>query len=129
MTRPEARVQALEALYAADANGELGELDDLSARARRLVNGVWERLDSLDERIESVSSGWRIDRMPVVDRNVLRLGLYELLHTDTPVGVVISEAVELAKGYSTARSGKFVNGVLGQFAERDAETSAPEREN
>ena len=122
-------MQALEALYAADANGELGDLDDLSARARRLVNGVWERLDSLDDRIESVSSGWRIDRMPVVDRNVLRLGLYELLHTDTPVGVVISEAVELAKGYSTARSGKFVNGVLGQFAERDAETSAPEREN
>ena len=109
---------ALEALYAADANGELGDLDDVSARARRLVLGVWKHRDSLDEEIESVSTGWRIERMPVVDRNVIRLGLYELLHTDTPVGVVISEAVELAKSYSTARSGSFVNGVLGQFTDR-----------
>jgi N utilization substance protein B len=53
--------------------------------------------------------------MPPVDRNILRLGLYELSYTDTPVGVVISEAVELAKRYSTARSGAFVNGVLARF--------------
>jgi N utilization substance protein B len=59
--------------------------------------------------------------MPAVDRNVLRLGLYELRYTDTPVGVAISEAVELAKTYSTERSGAFVNGVLGALVDANPE--------
>jgi transcription antitermination protein NusB len=63
-----------------------------------------------------VAAGWRVDRMPAVDRTILRLALYELRHTSTPLAVVIDEAVELAKRYSTERSGSFVNGVLGKLA-------------
>jgi hypothetical protein len=61
---------------------------------------------------------WRIERMPLVDRNVLRLGTYELLYTDLPIGVPINECVELAKMYGAAGSGSFVNGVLSAVAER-----------
>ena len=68
--------------------------------------------EELDRAISDVSSSWRIERMPAVDRALLRLAAYELLHTATPKGVVISEAVSLAKEYSTARSGAFINGVL-----------------
>ena len=125
MSRHDARIQALEALYAADERGDDPEVDELSVRARRLVEGVWGRRTELDRAIEEAATGWRLERMPVVDRNVLRLGLFELRHTDTPVGVVISEAVEIAKAYSTARSGSFVNGVLGALA--PARSGAGER--
>ncbi len=108
---------ALEALYAADARGEAPDPADLPARSARLVAGVGDHLNSLDAEIGGAASGWRIERMPAVDRNILRLGLYELRYTDTPVGVVISEAVEIAKTYSTERSGSFVNGILGALAE------------
>ena len=64
---------------------------------------------------QTAATGWRVERMPAVDRALLRLALFELRHTDTPVAVVISEAVELAKEYSTQRSGSFVNGVLGNL--------------
>ena len=113
----EARVAALEALYAAETLGTGPELSGLSSRAKRLVAGVADRLAELDGMIASVSKGWRIDRMPPVDRCVLRLALYELVHTDTPPAVVIDEAVELAKTYSTGRSGAFVNGVLGALVD------------
>jgi N utilization substance protein B len=113
----EARIQAVQALYAADALETAPDTAGLSARARRLVDGVWEHRDELDEVVARIARGWRIERMPLVDRNVLRLGVYELLHTETPVGVVVSEAVEIAKQYSTARSGAFVNGVLGKLAD------------
>lgn len=66
--------------------------------------------------IASRARGWRVERMPAVDRTLLRMGAFELLHTDTPVGVIVSEAVELAKRYSTGRSGSFINGVLGALA-------------
>ena len=94
----------------------------LSARARKLVSGVWESRRELDKEIAAASTGWRLERMPAVDRAVLRLALFELRHTETPVGVVISEAVELAKQYSTARSGAFVNGVLAALVADDDET-------
>lgn len=114
MTRSEAREVAFAELYAADVAQTL-PAQDLPARAQRYVDGVWEHREALDERIGEAATGWRVERMPPVDRNILRLGLYELSYTDTPVGVVISEAVELAKRYSTARSGAFVNGVLARF--------------
>ncbi len=117
MSRPEPRIQAIESLYAADAMGELPELEGLSVRARRLVEGVWRHREVLDDAIGSASTSWRIERMPAVDRNVLRIALYELRHTKTPVAVVISEAVEIAKTYSTERSGSFVNGILGALVE------------
>ena len=116
MSRPEARVQVLEALYAADLRGVLTDIEDLSPRALGLAVGTWNARAELDAEIAGVATGWRVERMPAVDRTILRLALYELRHTDTPVAVVISQAVELAKAYSTTRSGGFVNGVLGRLA-------------
>ncbi len=116
--RPEAREQALSAVYAAEQRGlPEPEVDGLSARAARLAEGLWACRAELDEALERASDRWRVHRMPVVDRNVLRLGLYELRHVPgTPTAVIISEAVELAKKYSTEKSGAFVNGVLSRLA-------------
>jgi N utilization substance protein B len=108
----DSRVEAFGAVYAADATGDAPTTVGLSARAKRLAEGTWEHRRELDAELSEVATGWRVERMPAVDRAVLRLALFELRHTETPVGVVISEAVELAKKYSTARSGAFVNGVL-----------------
>ena len=113
----ESRVEAFGAVYAADAIGEAPNTVGLAARAKRLAEGTWEHRAEIDAELGRVASGWRVERMPAVDRAVLRLALYELRHTDTPVGVVISEAVELAKQFSTGRSGAFVNGVLAALAE------------
>ena len=122
MTKVEAREQALGALYAADVQGT-GSVDTtgLDARSRRLADGVWEHREEIDATIGGFASGWRVERMPAVDRNVLRLGVYELRYTDTPVGVVLDEAVELAKRFSTGRSGRFVNGVLAAVVASDRE--------
>ena len=74
---------------------------------------------SIDESIEGFSHEWAIDRMPGIDRNILRLAIAELLHfPDVPVSATINEAVELAKEYGTEESGKFVNGILGAFVRR-----------
>jgi N utilization substance protein B len=82
-----------------------------------LVLGIDGTQADVDGLIERFARGWTIDRMPVVDRAILRIAIYELASTpDTPTGVVISEAVELAKRYSTEDSGRFVNGVLASVA-------------
>jgi N utilization substance protein B len=117
MTRIEAREEAVQVLYAADALGSEPDTSSLSPRVAGLVEGVVARRMEIDAVISRLAKGWRIERMPLVDRNVLRLGIYELVYTDTPVGVVVSEAIEIAKRYSTARSGSFVNGVLGKLAD------------
>lgn len=117
MSKPSAREQALNALYAADVTGGAPVTDGLSGRARRYVEGTWEDVSRLDRDIEAAATGWRLGRMPAVDRNVLRLALYELRAGATPVGVVVSEAVNLAKRYSTERSGAFVNAVLSKLIE------------
>lgn len=127
-SRREARERALSLLYEAElkeqAPGDLlGELAvDPDPFAVDLVRGVGEHQAEIDAVITRYAIDWALDRMPVVDRNVLRLGVYELLHrTEIPVGAVISEAVELAKRYSTEDSGRFVNGVLaGVAAAREA---------
>jgi len=111
----DARIEALGALYSADATGEEPVLVGLSSRSRKLASGAWEAREQLDVELATAATGWRVERMPAVDRALLRLALFELRHTDTPVAVVISEAVELAKEYSTQRSGSFVNGVLGNL--------------
>ncbi len=118
MTRPEAREEALAAVYAAEQRGlDAPEVEGLSKRAAALANGLWSCRAELDEALEETSTRWRVARMPVVDRNVLRLGLYELRHRpDTPTAVIISQAVELAKKFSTEKSGAFVNGVLSRLA-------------
>lgn len=85
--------------------------------AESLVRVVGRRGAEIDRLLDAAASGWRVERMPVVDRQVLRLAVGELLeHPEVPVAVVLDEAVELAKSYSTADSGRFVNGVLSSLA-------------
>jgi transcription antitermination protein NusB len=117
MSQDEPRDLALQALYQADIAGDSSDLGELSGRVGVLVHGVLEHKEELDNEIESASEHWSVARMPVIDRSILRLGLYELRHvTATPTAVVVSEAVRLAKTYSTERSGAFVNGVLASLA-------------
>ena len=86
--------------------------------ADKLVRGVEQNLSSVDETIRKASVNWRIERMARVDRNVLRLGAWELVHsTDVPRAVILDEAVELAKRFGSEDSGAFVNGVLDRIAE------------
>lgn len=115
MSKQDAREQALRLLYAADLDPD-PEAIEPTGRAGRLAAGVQEHSTEIDAAIDAHSTGWRISRMPAVDRTILRIAVYELQYTDTPVGVVVSEAVELAKRYSTAKSGSFVNGVLASVA-------------
>lgn len=114
------RQSALQALYEADQTGSEEVTDGLSVRSQRLVKGVLDEISTLDRTIAAAAENWRMDRMPVVDRCILRLALFELRHdVDTPVGVIISEAVRLAKEFSTERSGAFINGVLAALAEKE----------
>jgi len=122
-TRREARERALALLYEAEQKGmtPIAEvIDRLPVKpepyAAELVVGVSDHLDELDELIGRYSVGWTVVRMPAVDRNLLRLSTYELAHTDVPVGACISEAVELAKRYSTDDSHTFINGLLSRLA-------------
>ncbi|GBD30608.1 N utilization substance protein B [bacterium HR32] len=80
----------------------------------RLSRGAWEGRRELDALVGQFAEGWDVDRIARVDLSILRMALYELLHLDTPPAVVINEAVELAKRYSTEDSGRFVNGILGR---------------
>lgn len=113
-----------EALETALAGADLSHLDtkyaDKSQEARdyasALAVGAKEKLDDLDRYIAELSEGWALDRQPAVDRNILRIALYEIRYVDSvPSVVAIDEAVEMAKKYSTAESGKFVNGVLAGY--------------
>jgi len=94
--------------------------DEPGEFAIELMEGVIAQMPGLDQVISRYAEGWDLDRMPRVDRNILRMALYELFFTDIPPGVTIDEAVELAKDFSTEDSGKFVNGLLGQV-NRDRE--------
>ena len=84
----------------------------LVAFAESLISGVQQHLAVLDERLEATAQNWKLSRMPATDRNVLRLGTFEILFTDTPDRVAINEAIELAKRYGTPNSAQFVNGIL-----------------
>lgn len=111
----EQRDMALEALYEYELRGEM--TSDPGGRAERMARGVIDDLDALDRLIEEASEHWSVARMPLIDRNILRLGLFELRDSpETPAAVIISEAVRLAQAYSTGRSGSFVNGVLATLA-------------
>jgi len=96
---------------------------------KRLANGVRERLSPIDKIIEKAAPEWPLEQITIVDRNVLRLGLYELIYgskEEVPPKVAINEAIELAKNFSGESSGKFVNGVLGTvFRELESQTEAP----
>ncbi|MBI5306501.1 transcription antitermination factor NusB [Candidatus Wolfebacteria bacterium] len=82
----------------------------------RIIKGVVERISEIDKIIEKSAPEWPIDKISIIDRNILRIGLYELLYADKkeiPEKVAINEAIELAKNYSGQNSAKFINGVLG----------------
>lgn len=129
MERRRAREAALKALFGIDLGHtrpelavrhavELVGLDEPSATfVRELVKGVLAHREAIDQRIQRFSPEWRLERMATVDRNILRLSVFELLHRpDIPPSVSINEAVELAKKYGDKDSSRFVNGVLGQIA-------------
>ncbi len=117
--RSDARERALYLLYEAESKG-LTPLDVLELQVlapdeltQTLVRGVAEHRERLDAAIDSRATGWTLERMPVIDLNVLRIGAFELAErSDVPVAVVLDEAVNLVKQFSTDDSGRFVNGVL-----------------
>jgi transcription antitermination protein NusB len=126
-SRRKARECALQMLFAADVAetpaddvvraywAELGEDDiDPSARdfATRLASGTLANINTLDERIRSRAEHWRISRMAIVDRNILRLAVYEFLYEPTPRTVAINEALEIARRFSTYEATQFINGIL-----------------
>ncbi len=126
-TRRKARECALQMLFAADVAkaqesvltnnywNELGE-DNLDEKTRgfadAIVLGALRQLDAIDERIRTRAEHWRIERMAIVDRNVLRLAVYEFLFTDTPHTVIINEALEIARRFSSYEATQFINGIL-----------------
>ena len=125
--RSRAREVALQLLFQRDFNTGVARADlEQFARDRLrdealevfclgLFDGVTAHLAELDRRISAAAENWRLHRMPAVDRNILRLGTYELVHAeDTPVAVAVDEAIELAKRFGSADSSSFVNGVLDQ---------------
>lgn len=128
--RTSGREAALQMLFAAEASGASPSQvlrdfwrefpGDVEGReyAEAIVRGVMGERDAIDERITHASDHWKLSRMTRVDRNVLRLAAWELLHeAGTPRAVILDEAVELAKRFGTEDSGAFVNGVLGRVAD------------
>lgn len=111
------RRRALEILHAADVNDvpPAFEEDD-GGEVRAMVNGVVANRAEIDDTIGRAVEHWSLERMPVVDRNLLRLGIYELTKTRAPVRAIVNDAVNLAKQLSTQESGRFVNGVLARIA-------------
>ena len=124
--RTKARKRALDILYAAELRGEAPDvaLDRAIAAGAgptndytsELVRGVVEHRPRIDELLAEFSEGWTLDRMPAVDRNVLRLGVFELMWADeVPDAVAVTEAIGLVRDLSTDESPGFVNGVLGNI--------------
>jgi N utilization substance protein B len=103
-----------------DGPSDDGPSEPAVAYATRLIEGVQLHSARIDELIDRYADRWALDRMPVVDRNLLRVGVFELLWApDVPTAVAINEAVELAKALSTDDSGRFVNGILGRIAQEE----------
>jgi len=127
--RRKARVLALQALYEIDSVGHEAEgvitrllanevlSEENAAFTRELVNGVIHNREKIDQNIRRFAPAWPIEQIPVIDRNILRLAIFELLFdSKAPVKVAINEAVELAKRFGSDSSPKFVNGVLGSVS-------------
>ena len=123
-SRHHARERALQILFQYDIHGKPGlwldvfwqeneATDEVKAFAERLVAGVLEKKKDLDALIGKYATNWKISRMPIVDRNILRAGAYELLWMDdVPAKVTVNEAIELAKSFGDDDASKFVNGIL-----------------
>jgi N utilization substance protein B len=125
--RSRSREVALQLLFQDDVNPPQDPADStrfLEARlnseelvlfAAALLSGVRRNRGELDELLEQTAANWSLDRMAATDRNILRLGAFEILYTETPGRVAINEAVELAKRFGTGQSAQFVNGILDKF--------------
>jgi len=139
--RSRTRQIALQVLYQFDMNPQSHpaasdawmqrrlRLPELVEFARSLVAGVRRHQAELDQAIQQAATNWAMDRMAVTDRNVLRLGAYEILHTATPPRVAIDEAVELAKRFGTADSARFVNGILDALLHRQHAAGAAKQQS
>lgn len=133
--RRQAREIIIEVLYRLEIEGceppvalerykDVMEGKDIAPFIERIVVGVMREKPKLDEIIDKYADKWSLNRMPVIDRNILRMSLYELENEDdVPASVTINEAVELANAYSTDDSGRFVNGILGHIV-KDTEVGA-----
>lgn len=124
-SRSDAREQALILLYEAEQRGQ--SVDDvatahegiLAGLTAELTHGVESRREGIDSLIVAHAKGWALERMPALDRSILRIATFELVaRLDTPIAVIIDEAVEMAKRFSTDDSGRFVNGVLAAIARK-----------
>jgi len=137
--RRDARELAMKVLYQVEVGqGPLEEVMEITAEAvptppeeweyvRQVVEGVMREQPALDRIIADRAVGWKLERIANVDRNILRLALYEILHRpEIPASVSVNEAVEMAKKYSTDESGKFVNGILGNFLRDPGADGQPE---
>ncbi len=138
--RTRGRELALQLLYQLDLAGAdvLAQVDDFLRDeetdretrefAKRILDGVQETKVELDRVIQGVAQNWEISRMAVIDRNVLRLAAWELIHCkDVPPKVAINEAIELGKRYSTQNSGAFINGILDKIKTRFSDGSGSEK--
>ncbi|MEK7468005.1 MAG: transcription antitermination factor NusB [Planctomycetota bacterium] len=146
--RTQSRRLALQWLYKSDLTGDWeasdletylglrGDPEEVRKLARDIVEGVVAKKGKLDAEITRIAENWDISRMATIDRNVIRLAAWELIFTDTPGPVILNEAVELAKAFSTENSGAFVNGILDRIrperekirAEMDVDLKDKEKE-
>lgn len=118
-TRRLAREYCLKILYLTDIgskNLSVFVLDPLKGDslsfAQNIIDQVPKNQDAIDKTIIKYAKNWTLERMPALDRNILRIATYEILFTDTPIAAIIDEAIEIAKKYSTENSSRFVNGIL-----------------
>ena len=139
-SRHQSRERALQILFQYDIHGKPGvwleefwkqckSADEVKVFAERLVAGVLEHKKELDTLIGKYATNWKISRMQVVDRNILRLGAYELLWLDeVPAKVTVNEAIELAKDFGDDEAAKFVNGILDKVLATEAKLESKRRE-
>ncbi|MDO4575464.1 MAG: transcription antitermination factor NusB [Planctomycetia bacterium] len=130
-----ARVAAFQTLYSDEMNPGQGNLDERLREslhsnveqmrfAHELVEGVNDYREEIDADLKSAVRNWQLDRLALTDKNILRVGIYELRYTQTPAPIVINEAIEIAKEFGAKNSGGFVNGVLDTIHKKiDAEKS------
>ena len=120
---PEQVIQGYWGSLVSEGKQEAGQHDTF---ADQLLLGVARNIDSIDQLVRTHAEHWRLERMSAVDRNILRLATYELLHCpDVPVKVALNEAIELGKRYSTAQSGAFINGLLDRIKDGRAPAASP----
>ena len=139
-SRHQARERALQILFQYDIHGKPGlwldvfwkenkSTDEVKAFAEQLVEGVLTKKKELDGLIGKYATNWKVSRMPIVDRNILRVGTYELLWMeDVPAKVSVNEAIELAKSFGDDEASKFVNGLLDQILTKELMLAEKRRE-